>query len=58
MDIKSDVEESAQAVAPGYPTVDSLKNIDASGWEPAAVFQPVDLAESGSADAGSGGGIK
>lgn len=32
-----------KSVAPGYPAVETLKDLDVSDWEPAAVFHPVDL---------------
>lgn len=44
---KSDGDKKPEAVAPGYPASEALKDIDVSGWEPAAVFQPVDLSEAG-----------
>lgn len=43
---KSDPQNPVQAVAPGYPAIEALKNIDVSGWEPAAVFTPVELPDS------------
>jgi hypothetical protein len=30
-------------VAPGYPAPDGLRAIDVTGYEPAAVFHPVEL---------------
>lgn len=32
-----------EAVAPGYPAVEALRDIDVSAWEPAAVFRPAVL---------------
>jgi hypothetical protein len=37
-------------VAPGYPAIDTIKQIDVTGWEPAAVFTPVDDPKTGSAE--------
>lgn len=33
----------AGEVAPGYPVISTLEDIDVSGWEPAAIFRPVTL---------------
>lgn len=30
------------AVAPGYPAVDVVRDIDVTGYEPAAVFHPIE----------------
>jgi hypothetical protein len=38
-------------VAPGYPAVSGLRDIDVTGYEPAAVFHPVELEQK----AGQGG---
>lgn len=41
--MKQDRGES-EPVAPGYPAVESLGDLDVSEWEPAVVFRPVELA--------------
>ncbi len=38
---KPEHEDAPAAVAPGYPAIETLRPIDVSGWEPAAVFRPV-----------------
>ena len=35
-------EEKKDSVAPGYPAVNTLLDIDVTGYEPAAVFHPVE----------------
>lgn len=34
-------ETTAPMVAPGYPAIETVKQIDVSGWEPAAIFVAV-----------------
>ena len=36
--------EDPKEVAPGYPTANSLDELDVSNWEPAAVFTPAESA--------------
>ncbi len=40
----ADKDEPAKPVAPGYPAAEALEDLDVSGWEPAAVFRPVESA--------------
>ena len=40
---KHEDKETSETVAPGYPVIATLKNIDVSEWEPAAIFRPVSL---------------
>lgn len=43
-------EDHVEPVAPGYPAVETLKDIDVSGWEPAAVFRPQEASEARTSD--------
>ena len=38
----NDEAKEKPAVAPGYPAVAALREIDVTGYEPAAVFHPVE----------------
>lgn len=42
--------ETPKMVAPGYPAIETIKQIDVTGWEPAAVFTPVDDSKTGPAE--------
>lgn len=42
-------EEKKDSVAPGYPAVNVLREIDVTGFEPAAVFHPVTMDDDGEA---------
>lgn len=37
------VDSTAKMIAPGYPSIETIRQIDVTGWEPAAVFHPVEI---------------
>lgn len=38
-------KEKSGNIAPGYPVITALEDMDVSGWEPAAIFRPVNLTD-------------
>jgi hypothetical protein len=38
-----DTNVTSAQVAPGYPAADALRSIDVTGYEPAAVFHPIEV---------------